>query len=100
MAGLIFIKNGAWFNVRMRVIEDVLLKGIIRAEHIPDDMPILPEYRVPMRILNDSYNDFGVQLEVTETERDRGAYHIEPALQDWAEMKKLHFRKEIKPPLE
>jgi hypothetical protein len=45
-----------------------------------------------MRILNNSYNGFGVQLEVTETERAGGAYHIEPAIQDWADINKLHFR--------
>ncbi|MBI9105079.1 MAG: hypothetical protein JEY99_21875 [Spirochaetales bacterium] len=78
---------------RLRVIEDSLLKGIIRAEHIPDDMPVLPEYRVPLRILNNGYNDFGVQLEVTETEREKGAYHIEPAIRNWEDIKKLHFRK-------
>ncbi|NQT60828.1 MAG: hypothetical protein HQ557_17810 [Bacteroidetes bacterium] len=77
---------------RLRVIEDSLLKEIIRAEHIPDDMPIIAEYRVPMVVLNNTYNDFGVMLEVQKADRERGAYHIEPAIQQWEDMSKLHFR--------
>ena len=75
-----------------RTIEERLLQSIIRYEYIKDDMPVLGEYQVPMKILHSTYNDFGVDLEVTDTGADHGAYHMEPAIKEWADMEALHFR--------
>jgi hypothetical protein len=77
---------------KLREIEKLLQMQIIRTEHIKDDMPVLPDFPLPMRVKNNSYNDFGVQQEVTETDKKKGAYHIDPAIEDWNNMDKLHFR--------
>jgi hypothetical protein len=76
----------------LKKIEQNLQMQLIRAERIKDDMPVLPEYPVPMRVRNNTYNDFGFLLEVEQTGDEKGAYHIEPAIADWANMDKLHFR--------
>ena len=80
---------------RLQPIEDVLQKTLIRAERIRDDMPILAELRVPLVIDGHTYNDFGVELEVTETTHQEraGAYHIEPAIKEWTDLEKLRPRK-------
>jgi hypothetical protein len=52
---------------RHKEIEDYLLKELIRGEQIQDDMPVLSELRVPMRISGNTYDDFGLKLEVVDT---------------------------------
>jgi hypothetical protein len=79
---------------RHKEIEDYLLKELIRGERIQDDMPVLSELRVPMRISGGTYDDFRLKLELVDTNgSEQGAYHIEAALQSWNDMTKLHFRK-------
>ena len=79
---------------RHKEIEDYLLKELIRGERIQDDMPVLSELRVPMRISGNTYDDFGLNMEVADTNGpEQGAYHIEAALQSWNDMTKLHYRK-------
>lgn len=79
-------------------IEDALLKTLIRAEHIRDDMPIMAEYRVPTRMSGNTYGDFGLDLQVTQLDADgssdtsQNAYHVDAVLTSWDDMAKLHHR--------
>ena len=77
---------------RYRGIEHALRRLILRDEHIPDDFPIVAEYRIGPAVTGDTYDDYGMPLLTTKPEEAGGAYHIEPLIQSRADMAKLHFR--------
>ena len=90
------IKN-TWMQLQCqgqmaRKFEDQLKRKIIRHEHIPDDFPILDDFKIPLTVKGDSYNDYGVELEVTRSQQKNGAYHIDPVINCDEDFDKLHFR--------
>jgi len=76
----------------VRGVEHSLRRKILRHEHIPDDFPILNTFDIPVRVTGNGYGDYGLDLEVERTDKDRFAYHIVPAVQNEADLAKLHPR--------
>lgn len=89
--------DDAWLQLAcqdesLRWIEHRLRRQIIRHEWIPDDFPILDTFDVDFDIHGAGYDDYGFRLEATYSGSDRGSYHIEPVIQDFDDLHKLHFR--------
>jgi len=89
--------DASWLNLQCRDasahwMERALRRKIIRHEHIPDDFPIVGEFRVPLRARGDTYEDYGLRLGATRPDEAAGAYHIEPAVRGGEDLEKLHFR--------
>jgi hypothetical protein len=87
----------AWLKLEctdpvLRAYEYRLRHVIMRHEHIPDDFPVVGEWRVAIPILRDGYDDYGVELQMTRPDAAQGAYHIEPAIKSEKDIERLHFR--------
>ncbi len=79
-------------DVSLHSFELFLRRKIIRYEHIPDDFPILNTFPIPVVVTGDSYDDYGFKLEVTRSNQESGAYHIEPAIKNEKDLAGLRFR--------
>lgn len=75
-----------------RDMESQLRHIIMHHEHIPDDFPIVGEYKVFVPIHGAGYGDYGFDLLATHSTHAQGAYHIEPVIQSEKDLEKLHFR--------
>jgi hypothetical protein len=89
--------NAAWLRLlcndaSLHWMEHSLRARTIRHEHIPDDFPILAEFRVPLSVHGADYEDYGLHLGVQRTAQKGGAYRIEPAVHSEKDLEKLHFR--------
>lgn len=89
--------DAAWINLEcedssLRSWEHGLRRKILRYEHIPDDFPILDEFSVSVRITGTGYNDYGFALQTTKPNQPRGAYHIDPVINNMEDADKLRFR--------
>ncbi|MBC8234459.1 hypothetical protein H8E77_33335 [bacterium] len=77
---------------KLRGYERQLRHVIMRHEHIPDDFPIMGEWRVGIPIHNSGYDDYGFKLLTTKSDYAQGAYHIEPVIRSREDLEKLHQR--------
>ena len=77
---------------KLRGYERRLQHIIMHHEHIPDDLPIMGEWRVGIPIHNAGYDDYGFKLLTTKSDYAQGAYHIEPVIKSEADLEKLHQR--------
>jgi hypothetical protein len=89
--------DAAWLHLEcqdesLRWIEHRLRRKIVRHERIPDDFPILSTFDVDLDISGAGYDDYGFRLEATYSGSERGSYHIEPVIQDFDDLHKLHLR--------
>jgi len=89
--------DAAWLKMECqdplyRGFESALRHVIMHHEHIPDDFPVLREFKVGIPASGDSYDDYGIHLETTSSDPKRGAYHIEPMIKSEADIDRLHFR--------
>ena len=64
----------------------------MRHEHIPDDYPILGEFKVGIPVSGDGYNDYGIELLTRRSSDTHGAYRIEAVIRSEKDLEKLHFR--------
>lgn len=89
--------DSAWVTLECqdpayREMELRLKRLIVRHEHIPDDFPILNLYRVMLRVSGIGYGDYGVDLKQVNSEDEHGSYRIENAIENEADLSKLHPR--------
>ena len=87
----------AWIKLKcennlLRQWEHKLRVKILRHEHIPDDLPILKIFQIPILVTGDTENDYGIDLLKTRTDSKDGAYHIEPVIKNEKDIEKLHYR--------
>ena len=87
----------AWIELacedeKLRGYERRLRHVLMHHEHIPDDFPIMGEWRIGTPIRNAGYDDYGFNLLTTKSDYAQGAYHIEPVIRSEEDLEKLHQR--------
>lgn len=89
--------DAAWLRMECRdpfyrAMELQLRRVVMHHEHIPDDYPIVGEYKLSVPIHGAGYDDYGFELRTTRPANPEGAYHIEPVIHSEKDIEKLHFR--------
>lgn len=87
----------AWMRLectdrRLRAIEQDLQRSIVRHEHIPDDYPVTDAFDVRIEVTGSSYNDYGLDLQVERSVRDKLSRRIVPVIHGEADLARLHPR--------
>jgi hypothetical protein len=87
----------AWLDLscadpRLRAVERTLRLRLLRADHLPDDVPVTAAFPVPMVVHGAGYDDYGIPIELERTGKAGGAYRITRLLNDDSDERKLHPR--------
>jgi hypothetical protein len=88
--------DAAWLRLEcedpfLRPVEHALRRRLLRAEHLPDDGPLLAEFPVRAVITGAGYDDYGIPISV-EKMSSGGAYRILSLVNNASDRARLHPR--------
>jgi hypothetical protein len=87
----------AWLDLHcqdpaLRGVERSLRLRLLRARHMPDDMPVTARFEVPLVVRGSGYDDYGIPIELERSGGQGGAYHIVRLVNDEQDLRRLHPR--------